>query len=94
MPLANLWGKLNPANLIAEFVIVTLSVVVALAGDKYLAHRAILAQEQKALELIRKDLQNNQKTLNRVISELEREESVFVSLLKHAAGDTTPAIRQ
>ncbi len=94
MPLAKLWGKLNPANLIAEFVIVTLSVVVALAGDKYLAHRAILAQEQKALELIRKDLQNNQKTLNRVISELEREESVFVSLLKHAARDTTPAIRK
>ena len=89
MPLANLWGKLNPTNLIAEFVIVTLSVVVALAGDKYLAHRAILEQEQKAVELIRQDLQNNQKTLNRVISELEREESVFVSLLKHAAGDTT-----
>ena len=88
MPLANLWGKLNPTNLIAEFVIVTLSVVVALAGDKYLAHRAILEQEQKALELIHQDLQNNQKTLNRVISELEREESVFVSLLKHAAGDT------
>ena len=89
MPLANLLGKLNPTNLKAEFVIVTLSVIVALAGDKYLAHRAILEQEQKALELIHQDLQNNQKTLNRVISELEREESVFVSLLKHAAGDTT-----
>ena len=49
MPLANLWGKLNPTNLIAEFVIVTLSVIVALAGDKYLAHRATLEQEQKAL---------------------------------------------
>ena len=94
MPQANLWGKLNPTNLIGEFVSVTLSVVVTLAGDKYLAHRAILEQEQKALELIHQDLQNNQKTLNRVISELEREESVFVSLLKHAAGDTTPAIRQ
>ena len=94
MPQANLWGKLNPTNLIAEFVSVTLSVVVTLAGDKYLAHRAILEQEQKALELIHQDLQNNQKTLNRVISELEREESVFVSLLNHVARDTTPPIRQ
>ena len=50
MPLANLLGKLNPTNLIAEFVIATLSVVVALAGDKYLSHRATLAHEQKALQ--------------------------------------------
>jgi hypothetical protein len=42
MPLANLWGKLNPTNLIAEFLIVTLSVIAALAGDKYLAHRCDL----------------------------------------------------
>ena len=58
MPLANLWGKLNPTNLIAEFVIVTLSVVVALAGDKYLAHRATLEQEQVALELIHEGLKD------------------------------------
>ena len=88
MPLANLWGKLNPTNLIAEFVIVTLSVVVALSGDKYLSHRATLAHERKALQLIHQDLQNNQIQLNITVTEMIREDSVFVSLLQHAAGDT------
>ena len=89
MPLANLWGKLNPTNLIAEFVIVTLSVIAALAGDKYLDHRATLEHEQKALQLIHQDLQANQKQLNFTTADMIREDSVFVSLLKHAAGDTT-----
>ena len=89
MPLANLLGKLNPTNLIAEFVIVTLSVIVALAGDKYMDHRATLEHERKALELIHGDLQSNHKALNATIATMIREDSVFVSLLKNAAGDTT-----
>ena len=63
MPLANLWGKLNPTNLIAEFVIVTLSVIVALAGDKYLAHLATLAHEREALLQIHADIKRDHKML-------------------------------
>ena len=89
MPLANLWGKLNPTNLIAEFVIVTLSVVVALAGDKYLAHRAIFEHEQKALELIYEDLKRYHGQLQAVLVALAKEDTVIVHLLRHAASDTT-----
>ena len=89
MPLANLWGKLNPTNLIAEFVIVTLSVVVALAGDKYLAHRATLEHEQKALELIYEDLKRDHDHLQAVLVALAKEDTVIVHLLRHAASDTT-----
>ena len=89
MPLANLWGKLNPTNLIAEFVIVTLSVIVALAGDKYLAHRAILEHEQKALELIYEDLKRDHGQLQAVLVALAKEDTVIVHLLRHAASDTT-----
>ena len=89
MPLANLWGKLKPTNLIAEFVIVTLSVVVALAGDKYLAHRATLEHEQTALELIYEDLKRDHDHLQAVLNSLAKEDTVIVHLLRHAASDTT-----
>ena len=89
MPLANLWGKLNPTNLIAEFFIVTLSVIVALAGDKYLAHRATLEHEQKALELIYEDLKRDHDHLQAVLVALAKEDTVIVHLLRHAASDTT-----
>jgi len=85
MPLANLWGKLNPTNLIAEFVIVTLSVVVALAGDKYLSHRATLEQEQVALELIHSDLKKNHKAIKFATTAISREDSVLKLLFKHAS---------
>jgi len=80
MPLANLWGKLNPTNLIAEFVIVTLSVIAALAGDKYLAHRATLEHEQKALQLIHQDLKANQKQLNSTTAEKIRYSCHFLNM--------------
>ena len=82
MPLANLWGKLNPTNLIAEFIIVTLSVVVALAGDKYLAHRATLEQEQVALELIHHDLKENHKHIDMAVTTISREDSVLMRLIE------------
>jgi hypothetical protein len=89
MLLPNLWRKLKATNVIAEFIIVTLSVVAALAGDKYLAHLAILEQEQVALELIHDDLKRDHKHLLSAIEAMSQEDSVIVSLLRHAAGDTS-----
>ena len=80
MPLANLWGKLKATNLIAEFIIVTLSVIVALAGDKYLVHRATLEHEQKALELIYEDLKRDHEHLQSVLNSLAKEDTVICLL--------------
>ena len=88
MILFNLWTKIKAGNLIAEFLIVTLSVTAALAGDKYLAHLSTLEQEEVALKLIHDDLKQNYKQLQWTITETERENSVFVNLLRHAAKDT------
>ena len=89
MPLANLWGKLNPTNLIAEFVIVTLSVVVALAGDKYLAHRATLAHEREALLQIHADIKRDHKMLTWTTAQCAYEDTIATYLLRHGARDTT-----
>ena len=89
MPLAHLWGKLNPTNLIAEFVIVTLSVVVALAGDKYLSHRATLEQERKALMQIHEDIKRDYIHLQHTIDQGAYEDTIATNLLRHGARDTT-----
>ena len=88
MILFTLWSKIKAGNLIAEFLIVTLSVTAALAGDKYLAHLSTLEQEEVALKLIHDDLKQNYKQLQWTITKTEREDSVFVNLLRHAAKDT------
>ena len=88
MILFNLWTKIKAGNLIAEFLIVTLSVTAALAGDKYLAHLSTLEQEEVALKLIHDDLKQNYKQLQWTITKTEREDSVFVNLLRHASKDT------
>lgn len=88
MIIFNLWSKIKAGNLIAEFLIVTLSVTAALAGDKYLAHLSTLEQEEVALKLIHEDLKRNYNDIQWAITEIEREDSVFVILLRHAAKDT------
>ena len=88
MILFTLWSKIKAGNLIAEFLIVTLSVTAALAGDKYLAHLSTLEQEEVALKLIHDDLKQNYKQLQWTITKTEREDSVFVNLLRHASKDT------
>ena len=89
MPLANLWRKLNPTNLIAEFVIVTLSVIVALAGDKYLAHRATLEHERVALTQIHEDIKRDYIRLQYTIDQGAYEDTIATNLLRHGARDTT-----
>jgi hypothetical protein len=88
MILFNMWRRLKATNLLAEFLIVTLSVIAALAGDKYLTHLSTLEQEEVALKLIHEDLKRNHKAIKWTIKDMEREDSVFVDLLRHAARDT------
>ena len=89
MLLANLWGKLNTTNIIVEFVIVTLSVIVALAGDKYLADRNTLEQERVALTQIYDDIKRDYNSIQWTLSQVTSEDTLVINLLRHAANDTT-----
>ena len=88
MLLSNLWGKIKAQNVIAEFLIVTSSVVVALAGDRYFAHQEILDQQETSLKDIYVDLQKDYKQTCSTDVAIKLENKEIILLLRHASRDS------
>ena len=63
--------RISPSKLAAEFVVIFVSVILALLADDWRANRLLLAEERNVLEGMMRDLAEDETDLNRLAGRLE-----------------------